>query len=197
MKDLIETFEKKAYRVKHFNNSKEAYDELLADIKPEDTVGIGGSVTVSDMGLYEGLTERGNTVYWHWKADDKAEALKNAVNTDVYLSSVNAITRDGKIVNMDGTGNRVASTIYGHRDVYLIIGKNKICDNYEEASERIKNVAAPKNGQRLNTDTPCRYTGKCNDCDSPDRMCAAEVILHKKPNGTNITLYFIDEELGY
>ncbi|NLL82005.1 MAG: LUD domain-containing protein [Tissierellia bacterium] len=197
MEDLINVFEKKGYQVKCFKDSKAASDDLLKDIRIDDIVGIGGSVTILDMGLYEQLTNRGNTVYWHWKSEDKKETLANAKNADVYLSSVNAISKDGKIVNMDGTSNRVSSMIYGHRDVYLIVGKNKICNNLQEAIDRIYTVAAPKNAKRINAKTPCSFTGKCNDCSSPDRICCTEVIFHKKPNGSNIILYFIDEELGY
>jgi hypothetical protein len=120
-----------------------------------------------------------------------------AITTDVYLTSTNALTLDGKLVNMDGAGNRVASMIFGHKRVYVIVGKNKICKDYEEASKRIKNVAAPKNAKRLNTNTPCRFTGSCNDCSSPDRLCNVEVILHRNPAGSNVNIFLIDEELGF
>ncbi|MDD4727007.1 MAG: lactate utilization protein [Tissierellia bacterium] len=197
MKDIKNVFEKKGYKVKCFIDSKSACEEILKDIKLEDTIGIGGSVTVLDMGLYQALSDRGNTVYWHWKSEDKKESFKKAKDADIYLSSVNAITRDGKIVNMDGTSNRVSSMIYGHRDVYLIIGKNKLCDNYEAAIDRIYNICAPINAKRIKVNTPCASTGVCSDCDSPERICCTEVIFHKKPNGTNMTLYLVDEELGY
>lgn len=197
MEGLVGVFEKHGYNVKVFDKAEDSIEELIKDIDVTDTIGIGGSSTVLDLGIYDILKQRGNEVFWHWKAENKKDALEKAKDSDVYISSVNAITEDGKIVNMDGTGNRVASMIFGHKQVFLIIGKNKICKDYEAAIERIHTIAAPKNAERLKVNTPCRFTGKCNDCDSPDRVCKAEVILHKKPNGTKINIYFIDEELGY
>ena len=197
MVDLVNIFQQYGYIIKTFNNSSDTIEELLKEISLDESIGIGGSTTIQELGVYELLQERGNEVHWHWKAENKKEALELAKQSSVYISSVNAITEDGKIINIDGTGNRVASMIYGHKNVFLIIGKNKVCKNYDEAVDRIRTVAAPKNAERLKINTPCRFTGKCNDCDSPDRMCNAEVVLHRKPKGTNIHIYLVDEELGY
>lgn len=195
--ELSKKLEKNGFKVKIFNNSDEVKDFLLNEIKVEDTVGIGGSMTISNLGIYEELKSRGNKVYWHWKAVDKKSELEKAINTKIYLSSTNAITMDGKLINIDGTGNRVASMIFGHDEVYIVTGINKICKDYDEAIERINTVACPKNAERLKLDTPCRYTGRCNDCDSPGRMCGAEVILHRRPKGTSINILLVDEEMGY
>ncbi len=143
------------------------------------------------------LKKRGNKIFWHWKAKDRDKELELAKNSQIYISSTNALTLDGKLVNMDGVGNRVSSMFYGHERVYIIAGRNKICKDYDEARERIKMIAAPKNASRLNTNTPCRFTGRCNDCDSSDRICKIEVIIHKNPTGGDIRIYLIDEELGY
>lgn len=185
------------FKVQVFSNAKEVKEALLNEVELGESIAFGGSCTLNELGLYEEFKNRGNEIYWHWKADDKKAALESAVNTDVYMCSTNALTLDGKLVNMDGTGNRVASMIFGHKRVYVITGSNKICKDYNEAIERIKNVAAPLNAKRLNTNTPCRFTGKCNDCDSPERMCRAEVVLHKNPGGTEIIVYIVDEDLGY
>lgn len=187
---------KNGFKVKMFNNKLEAKEELLTQIKKDESIGIGGSVTVDELDIYDNFKTRGNKVYWHWRKDVPNATVK-AMDADVYIASTNALTRDGKLVNMDGNGNRVASMIYGHRDVYIIVGKNKICKDYEAARERIRNVAAPLNTKRLGLDTPCAHTGVCSDCDSPQRICNAEVILHKNPDATNINIYLIDEELGY
>lgn len=197
MKELAKVLKKNGYFVEVFENSEEVKNKILEEIKEDESIGFGGSTTINDLGIYEMLEQRGNQVYWHWKAEDKKDALSKSVNTDVYISSTNAITLDGKLVNRDGTGNRVASMIYGHKRVYIVIGKNKIVKDYDEAKARIDTIAAPKNAERLNLNTPCRFTGKCSDCDSPDRMCKVETILHKKPNGTNIYLYLVNEELGF
>jgi len=185
------------FKVKIFSNRQEVKEALLNEVSLEESIAFGGSVTLNELGLYEEFKDRGNKIYWHWKADDKRAALESAVNTDVYMTSTNALTLDGKLVNMDGTGNRVSSMIFGHKRVYVIAGRNKICKDYNEARERIRNIAAPLNAKRLNTNTPCRFTGKCNDCDSPDRMCKAEIVLHKNPTGTEIIIYIVDEDLGY
>lgn len=185
------------FNVEIFNSAEEAKKALLEDIDVSESVAFGGSITLDGLGLYEELKNRGNEVYWHWKVEDKATERMKAITTDVYLTSTNALTLDGKLVNMDGAGNRVASMIFGHKRVYVIVGKNKICKDYEEASKRIKNVAAPKNAKRLNTNTPCRFTGSCNDCSSPDRLCNVEVILHRNPAGSNVNIFLIDEELGF
>ncbi|MGM0395512.1 MAG: lactate utilization protein [Bacillota bacterium] len=197
MDKTIKALEKNGFKAMQFENSMDAREHLLGEINSTDSVGIGGSMTILDMGIYEKLVESGNNTYWHWKAEDKKDALKNAVNSTVYLASSNAVTEDGKLVNKDGTGNRVASMIYGHERVYILAGKNKICKNVEEAFKRIETVAAPLNAKRLNLTTPCVYTGVCSDCDSNDRICKAETILSKNPNGTQIYVYLINEEMGY
>lgn len=194
--ELSEQLAKNGFKVKTFKNLAEAKKELLNQIKEEDSIGIGGSITIDELDIYDDLKNRGNEVYWHWRQDVE-DAAKKAINTDVYLTSTNALTMDGKLINMDGNGNRVASMIYGHRDVYVVTGKNKICKNYEEAIERIRNIVAPMNAKRLKLDTPCAHTGVCSDCDSKQRICRAEVVLHKNPNTTNIIIYLIDENLGY
>lgn len=194
--ELEKTLIKNGFKFKVFNNRLEAKKELLSKIEKDNSIGIGGSITVEEVDIYDDLKENGNKVYWHWRQDVPDATLK-AIDADIYITSTNALTMDGKLVNMDGNGNRVASMIYGHKDVYIILGKNKICKDYDEAMERIRNVAAPMNAKRLKLDTPCVHTGKCSDCDSPQRICKAEVILHKNPNSTNISIYLIDEELGY
>ena len=154
-------------------------------------------MTIEELNIYKDLKDRNNNVYWHWKVEDKKAELEKARNAKVYLVSTNALTLDGKLVNIDGTGNRVSSMIYGHERVYVVLGENKICGDYNEAKKRIENIAAPKNAKRLNLNTPCSHTGKCNDCDSPDRICKVETIIHKNPSDTQIYICIVDEELGY
>ncbi|HEY4544355.1 MAG TPA: LUD domain-containing protein, partial [Tissierellaceae bacterium] len=161
-----------------------------------ESISIGGSITIEEIDIYNKLLDKGNNVIWHWRDNDK-DILTKAINTDIYLTSSNAITGDGKIVNMDGTGNRVSSMIFGHKRVYIIVGKNKLVENYEMARERIKNIAGPLNAKRLNRKTPCTITGKCSDCSSEERICKVETVIHKNPGGTEITVCYVDKELGY
>lgn len=196
--DTLESLRKNGFKGEYFETRDEAIEKLIDDISKDESVAIGGSVTIQDLDLYEKLKDEGNEVFWHWKPiESGAQELKKARNADIYLTSTNALTMDGKLINMDGTGNRVSSMFYGHERVYIIAGRNKICKDYNAASNRIKNIAAPKNAKRLNKNTPCVHTGKCNDCDSPDRICKAEVILHKNPDNTEIIVYIINEDLGY
>lgn len=192
-----EALEKNGFKVMFFDEVDKMKETLLEKIELDKSIAFGGSMTLKEIGLYKDLKDRGNEIYWHWKAKDGQAELKAARDADIYISSTNALTLDGKLVNMDGVGNRVASMFYGHERVYIIAGRNKICKDYDEARERIKMIAAPKNASRLNTNTPCRFTGRCNDCDSSDRICKIEVIIHKNPTGGDIRIYLIDEELGY
>ena len=137
-----------------------------------------------------------NDFKWHWDGNDRMEAIA----TDVYLSSVNGIAKTGEIVNIDGNGNRIASTVFGHKKLYLIVGKNKIADDLDGAIWRARNIASPLNAKRLNVKTPCAAHGggKCFDCKSPERICKAMRITWERPNGIPDTeVVLIDEDLGY
>lgn len=195
----INNLKKNGFKVEYFNTLEEVKNKILEDISLTDDVGIGGSMTVYQMKLHEELIQRGNKVYWHWLVDpDKRnEVRRKAQNTEIYISSSNAITEDGKLVNIDGIGNRVASMFYGHKRVYVIAGVNKIAKNIDEGIKRIKRESCPKNAQRLGLNTPCRYTGECNDCRTEDRMCNITVILEHKPMQTDIYVYLVNDQLGY
>ena len=159
------------------------------------TVGFGGSVTLQDMGLYELLGSH-NEVHWHWV--NGQEERKTAMGTQVYLSSANGLAETGEIINIDGSGNRVASTLYGHEKVYLVIGRNKLAPTYDEALWRARNIASPKNAQRLGRKTPCAVKGdRCYDCKSPDRICRSLVVLWGPPIGMETEVVLVDEDLGF
>ncbi|MBW4828543.1 MAG: lactate utilization protein [Clostridiaceae bacterium] len=201
-KDILNTIKslrENGYSAKLYTNIEDAKKELIEKIDPSNTVGIGGSMTVYDMKIYEELLNKDVEVYWHWMASDgEAKDIRNkADKADIYLTSTNAITEDGKLVNMDGVGNRVASMFYGHEKVFIVAGTNKICKDYEAARDRIRKIAAPKNVERLVADTPCRITGLCTDCRASARICNIETIIHKKPSDVDIAIFLIDEELGY
>ena len=164
-------------------------------------VGIGGSVTVRDIGLVEAIEKQSNTIFMDWgkplELKEKIKVRKEALTSDVYLTSSNAITLQGQLVNIDGTGNRVSAMIFGPKKVIIVAGANKLVDTLDEALARIRNIAGPLNGKRLNLKTPCALTGKCTDCNSPDRMCKVKVILEKKPSLSDITIVLVGENLGY
>ena len=164
-----------------YDTAAEAKTAALSIIGTK-SVGIGGSATVRDMKLAEALQENGNEVYWHWLVAKEAKqaARDKALNADVYMCSSNALTTDGRLVNIDGTGNRAAGLIYGPHEVIVIVGKNKIVGSLDEAVERIKRDACPTNARRLGLDTPCAKTGKCYDCRTAARMCNVTYI-HEGP----------------
>ena len=161
-----------------FDTGLEAKAAALAIIG-DKSVGIGGSATVRDLGLAEALQANGNQVYWHWLVAKEAKqaARDKALMADVYMCSTNALTADGRLVNIDGTGNRAAGLIYGPHEVVVILGKNKIVNGLDEAMERIKRDACPGNARRLGLDTPCAKTGACHDCRTSARMCNVTFIL--------------------
>lgn len=179
-----------------FKTSKEAADYVASQLSGE-TIGFGGSKTVEGLGLFERLGEN-NTVYWHWK-QDALPARKNAAAADVYICSANAVSETGEIVNIDGAGNRVAATLFGKKKVFIIIGTNKIMEDYDKAVWRARNIASPLNIRRFgNKKTPCA-TGelKCHDCSSPDRICGALVVLWRNMVMQKTEVVIIEEELGY
>jgi hypothetical protein len=199
IKDTIESLKKNNFNVKYFESSKEAVQEILMEINPHDIVGIGGSMTVKDLQLDVLLKQRGNTVHWHWletNPEDASKARQSAATSDVYLTSTNALTQDGKIVNTDGVGNRVAAMFYGPKKTIIVCGTNKIAENLDAALERIENNAY-KNARRLKLNTPCAINESCSDCSSPQRMCNVTTIIRKKPMQKDITIVLINEELGF
>ncbi|MBR5641001.1 MAG: lactate utilization protein [Firmicutes bacterium] len=196
---LKKTLEDKGYEVLTFASGKEAAEALDALIDGK-TVGIGGSMTVEQTGLYERLASH-NTVSWHHRVPegvDPVEVRNAAARSQIYISSVNGIAETGEIVNIDNTGNRVAAISYGPKTVYLLVGKNKIAPDFGAALWRARNVAAPLNARRLNRKTPCAVKAdKCYDCSSPDRICRNLSVLWTAPRGAKYVVTLIDEELGY
>ena len=192
-KKVTENLAKRGFTVRRFSTAAQAADYLDGQLDGL-SVAFGGSVTVRDMGLYPRLAAH-NRCVWHWEQGD----LTKAMATDAYITSVNALAETGELVNIDGTGNRVASTLYGHQRVYFIVGANKLAPDYDAAVWRARNVAAPKNAQRLKVDTPCAVKGdRCYDCSSPQRICRALTVLWEKPLGPSMMeVILVDEALGY
>lgn len=172
---------------------------LILNYIGDRSVGIAGSATVRDLGLYEALTARGNTVYWHWKVEKpQVEQTRiNAIGADVYLCSSNAITEDGRLVNIDGTGNRLAGIIYGPKTVILAVGRNKLVKDYEEAIARIKRDACGPNARRQGFKTPCSIDNVCRDCRPPVRMCNVTAITeYPSRRHQAFRIILIDEDMG-
>ncbi len=174
---------------------QEALARVLEIVPEGASVAVPGSATVREIGVVESLEEKGHQVFDHWKDKDPS-VRKKQQTADVIITSANAASMTGEIVNMDGIGNRVAPTIFGPAQVIFVVGKNKIAEDLDSARKRVKEVAAPKRAKELGMKTPCAETGECNDCNSPSRICRAEVIIHRPPSLTKTAVVIVDEELG-
>jgi len=193
----IENLKREGFVVSYFETGAQAAEHIAAELEGR-TVGIGGSMTVEQIGLYDLLTKK-STVYWHWKEKGQ-ETRVSAAHAQVYICSANAIAETGEIVNIDGSGNRIASTLYGHEKLIIVAGVNKIAEDYGRALYRARNVAAPLNAKRLHRKTPCALGKemKCYDCDSPDRVCHGVVTLLRPMGGIQETeVVLVGESLGY
>lgn len=191
--------EARGFKVSAFPTAAEAARYLNGQIDGV-SVSFGGSVTLEQMGLFESLGQHNEVLsHWHVPAGkDPAEIRAKAMTTEVYLTSANGLAETGEIVNIDGTGNRVSGMLFGHKKVYFVAGRNKLAPDYDGALWRARNIAAPKNAQRLGTKTPCAARGdRCYDCKSPQRICRGLVVLWEAMKGCETEVVLVDEELGY
>lgn len=195
----VEQFNSKGFKAFYFETPEEAVSFVSQEVS-DKTVGIGGSMTVREIGLYEALKEN-NTVYWHW--EDKTDGVRQkASSAQVYVSSANGVSSDGCIVNIDGGGNRVSATLFGHEKLFYIFGENKIVPSLDDAVYRAKNIAAPLNARRFGFDLPCvkNEPMKCYDCDcnSPKRICRGIAIAERPMSGIGETyVIIIKGSFGY
>ena len=195
---LTATLKDLGYQVSCFDPAAQAADDLDSQIDGR-TVGIGGSVTVDELNVYDRLASH-NQVHWHWRLNGKTvpEARLDAARSEIYLTSVNALAETGEVINIDATGNRLAGSLYGPEKVYLVIGANKIAPDYDSALFRARNVASPLNAQRLGRKTPCAVKGdKCYNCKSPERICRALTVFWTAPIGCEYEVILINESLGF
>jgi hypothetical protein len=197
----VEKLEAHDFKALYVKSRQEAVEEIWKYITPKTRVGAAGSITIRELGILDQLEKQGNIVYDHWKPGLSKEKIleirKSQMTSDLFLGSVNAITMNGEMVNIDGAGNRVNSHIFGPGKVILVVGYNKIVEDVQEGIKRVKNVAAPINAKRLNIDVPCAKLGKCVDCNSPNRICRVVVIHERRPSLTDILVILVGEELGY
>ncbi len=196
---LGDNLEKLGYKVLMFKDREDA-SSYLDSVIDGRTVGFGGSVTLDEMGIYDRLSKH-NTVYWHWKLGDgdTIESVRmKAKDAAIYLSSVNGISEQGEIINIDGACNRVASTLYGHEKVFFVLGENKVAEDFDSALYRARNIAAPKNAKSKGAKTPCAVKAdKCYNCNSPGRICRSLNVLWECPMGGDYTVILIHENLGF
>ncbi len=186
----------------YFVQSKEeALEKIKSLMKEEDTVAVGGSMTLLEMGAIE-LLKEGNYNFLDRDVDgltyeEIKKIYRKSFSADSYLTSTNAITEEGELYNVDGKGNRVAAMIYGPDKVIVVAGINKIVRNIDEAIMRNRECAAPANAKRLNKKTPCVEVGYCMDCKSKDRICSEYVVIRRQETPQRIHVIIVNEQLGY
>lgn len=194
---LIHALKSKGYIVSFFKTAQEAVNYLVEQVQGS-SVGFGDSATLTSLKLAERLSEA-NRVYdpSTCSAHDFIDQGIKALTTDVFFTSVNGVSETGELVNIDGTGNRISGSLFGHRKVYFVFGTNKIEPTLEKAIWRTRNIAAPQNAKRLSCQTPCAIKGdRCYDCASPDRICNAMTIYFKKMSSIESEIVIIDEIMG-
>ncbi len=197
---------KREFDARFFPGREDAVRAVLEVIPPEAAVGCGGSWTMRQIGLLDALKERGNQVYAHEVGMDFAETTrvrKEALLCPFYLSSANAITMRGEVVNIDGIGNRVAGISFGPGTVIIVAGYNKLVADLDAAFERIREVAAPANAIRYSLavpgmeKTPCVEKGRCYDCTKPSSICRITTIIRQRPIMTDFKVFLVGESLGF
>ena len=201
--EAVKNLNRRGFCAEFFPALSDAVERVLELVPPGATVGLGGSVTTRESGVVDLLKARGHTLFDHYTASNREESMeirRKQLTSDVFLTSTNALTLKGELVNLDGTGNRVGSMIFGPRAVIVMAGMNKITEDLDEALRRVKNYASPINYMRINPDPapPCTTKGYCTDCLPPLKRCRIMTILEGKPNGIdNYHVLIIGEDLGF
>lgn len=199
---VVASLQKNGFKASYYESAETALTYIDTIILAYHKIGIGGSMTVvNDLKLLERDSMKSKHLLYHnapnLTPEEKNEIRKGHLTCDLFISSSNAITEDGKLVNIDGLGNRINAMLYGPKKSLIIAGINKIVSNVDEGIKRIKRVASPMNAKRLGYNTPCAKLGYCTDCNSPERICRAISIIEKKPNISDIEVVLIGENLGF
>ena len=196
----VQALKKNNFDAQYFPKAADALEVLWKSIPEGATVGVGGSLTLNQIGFYDAVQKRPVKLlnpFAKGLSPEEGGKIRRAIfSADVFVCSSNAVTEDGKLYNIDATGNRVAPMIFGPKKVVLFCGVNKIVKDIDEAHKRVKEWVAPMNVKRLGYKPPCGQTGVCMDCGSAERICNAYVTLAKKPRQTEFSVFLIGEDLG-
>ena len=198
-KTVMKGIKKRNMNPYYCSTKEEAADLVMQMIGENDVVSWGGSVTIDELGVKEKIVEKGIKVIDRDSAptiEENFQRRREGLLADVYLTSANAVTTDGELVNIDGLGNRVAAMAYGPNKVIFVVGANKICFDVDSAFKRIRTAACPENAQRTNQKTPCRVTGKCANC-IDGTMCGVFQVIRHSQLPDRIHVIMVAEDLGY
>lgn len=197
----VRSLRENGFDAHYVETAAEAGARVLSFAKPGGTVGFGGSMSVASLGLKEELTRGGALLLDHaapgLSPAEKRELLRRQLTSDLFLSSANAVTLDGALVNVDGNGNRVAALSFGPAKTVVVAGVNKLVRDVEEAWARIETHASPMNARRLEKQTPCVKAGACQDCRSDSRICRIYHVLRRRPSLSDFTVLLVGEPLGF
>lgn len=199
-KGLIENLKKRGMEGFFYEDHASCAKAILSMIPEGSTVSWGGSASVAECGILDALQASKYELIDRTAAkteEEQREIYAKTVLADYYFMSTNAITYDGQLVNIDGNGNRVACLIHGPKHVFLIVGMNKLTSTIEGAFERARTMACPPNAVRLNKQTPCGLTGKCQDCLAPDCFCNQIVVTRRSGHPGRIKVFLVAEDLGF
>jgi L-lactate utilization protein LutB len=200
----LQNLKKNRFNAFYARDASEAKNLALQLIEDRATVGLGGSMSVDQIGLREALIDaekkRRITFYNPYREgitrEESLSMRRKGMEADFFVTGTNAVTQQGELLNVDGYGNRVAAQIYGPKKVIIIVGSNKICKTLDEARARIREVAAPLNAKRLGKKTPCVKAGRCMDCESEERICNYTTIIQRSHEPGRISVIIVDESLG-
>jgi L-lactate utilization protein LutB len=197
----VESLGKNGFTAVYCRTREEARDYILAEAVGAESIGFGGSLSVADLELTGRLQEMGKDLLLHsapgLTPEERRAVMHRQLTCDLFLAGANAVTLSGCLVNMDATGNRVGSMLFGPQKVIVVAGRNKLVEgDITAAIRRVKEWASPANARRLNLNTPCAKTGFCCDCSSPDRVCRITTIIDRKPRQTDLRVLVVNEEMG-
>ena len=189
LNEVVEALRRRGFEAEAVSTKEEACALVMKEAETAASIGWGGSETIKEIGARQAILDAGREIRDH------------RTDCDLFLLSANALLRDGRIVNVDGTGNRVAASVFGPRRVVYVVGRNKLVDGgLDDAVARIRERACPPNARRLGKRTPCGIAGHCvggEGCSSPDRMCNVTAVFHRKPSGVSAKVILVDADLGY
>lgn len=195
---VLENLKRRGFKPFFVESADEVIDIIRQNVPSGSAIGFGGSQTCEALRIPQRLKEAGYICNHQSTSELSWEELCQSNRfVDYYITSTNALTEDGELVNTDGRSNRVAAMCYGPKKLFVVAGKNKICKDLPAAFERIVNVAAPLNARRLNKKTPCTITGKCEKCFSKDTICKATLILHHPTSTMEVFVIIVNQDLGF
>ncbi|NBH83627.1 lactate utilization protein [bacterium C-53] len=197
---IIENLKIRGMEGYYFDTSADCVSYILSQMPQGSSISWGGSMTFEETGMKDALTDQDYVLIDRMSAktpEERRSIYAQTVMSDFYFMSTNAITLDGELINIDGNGNRLACLLQGPQNIMILTGLNKITSDIESGIRRVKDIASPANTVRLNKNTPCSQTGRCNNCFSPDCICSHTVITRRSGTPGRIKIFLINEDLGY